>query len=84
MALLMHPPSCLVQRAAPQPAPSHLRPLASSPPYPFPPCAPRSCLAPCSFSHDSRYLGIAGEQTVLDVENVETGESLGRLQLRYS
>ncbi len=38
----------------------------------------------CSFSHDSRYLAIAGEQPVLDVENVETGESLGRLALRYS
>lgn len=37
-----------------------------------------------SFSHDSRYLAIAGEQMVLDVENVETGESLGRLTLRYS
>ncbi len=27
----------------------------------------------CSFSHDSRYLAIAGEQNALDVENVETG-----------
>ncbi|KAL4458683.1 hypothetical protein ABPG75_013548 [Micractinium tetrahymenae] len=34
-----------------------------------------------SFSHDSRYLAIAGEQQVLDVENVETGQSLGRLTL---
>jgi hypothetical protein len=35
-----------------------------------------------SFSHDSRYLSIAGEQQVLDVENVESGHSLGRLHLR--
>ncbi|EFN50708.1 hypothetical protein CHLNCDRAFT_142586 [Chlorella variabilis] len=39
---------------------------------------PIRCL---SFSHDSRYLSIAGEQAVLDVENVESGQSLGRLVL---
>lgn len=37
-----------------------------------------------SFSHDSRYLAIAGEQQVLDVEEVESGQSLGRLTLRSS
>ena len=38
----------------------------------------------CSFSHDSRYLAICGEQMAIDVENVETGESLGRLALQYT
>ncbi|PSC71110.1 THO complex subunit 3 [Micractinium conductrix] len=37
-----------------------------------------------SFSHDSRYLAICGEQMAIDVENVETGESLGRLALQYT
>lgn len=37
----------------------------------------------CRFSHDSRYLAMLGETPVMDVENVETGESLGRLQLRF-
>ncbi len=27
--------------------------------------------AACSFSHDSKYMSIAGEQAVLDVENVD-------------
>lgn len=48
------------------------------------PCFAPCLSAGCSFSHDSRYLAIAGEQMVLDVENVETGGSLGRLTLRFS
>lgn len=37
-----------------------------------------------SFSHDSRYLAIAGEQAAIDVEDVASGASLGRLPLRVS
>ena len=40
------------------------------------------CCCCCRFSHDSRYLAVAGEEPAIDVENVETGESLGRLALR--
>lgn len=36
------------------------------------------------FSHDSRYLMVGGEQAALDVENIETGVSLGRLSLTRS
>ena len=35
-----------------------------------------------AFSHDSRYISLAGEQHALDVAAVETGQHLGRLQLR--
>ena len=45
-----------------------------------PPLAPRWR----SFSHDSKYLAIAGEEPAIDVENVESGERLGRLQLRVA
>lgn len=37
-----------------------------------------------SFSHNSRYLSIAGDESGLDIENVETGASLGRLALKHS
>jgi hypothetical protein len=35
-----------------------------------------------SFSHDSKYMSMTGEDTCVYVENIQTGESLGTVELQ--